>query len=240
MLTLLVPILVLLAAPSPAPSSDAPAPSPLKEIGRVQSVSVCSAIVVHANSAISSALDNDQDLALVINRLRTTDLDDSTEIKRRNGMADLSTLAGRIRMSAASGWAEIKRLRTMAAQTAEPTRKTELKKFADALSGAIARQRKAAVDLDRMLTIIDGRRAVEDVDGPDLGEQRAAIVADPNRVTSSSIDPGLMRNPAGPPAPSRVDDILRTVAEDFQSRTQAILSDEGTAADHTLGATTGC
>jgi hypothetical protein len=144
-------------------------------------VSVCSAIVVHANSAISSALDNDQDLALVINRLRTTDLDDSNEIKRRNGMNDLSTLAGRIRMSAAvrggprsSACARWRRKRR--SRRARPNSKRSPMRW----RGAIARQRKAGVDLDRMLTIIDGRRAVEDVDGPDLGEQRAAIVADPN------------------------------------------------------------
>jgi len=241
MLILLVPLLAALAAPSPVSSPSAPPapPSPLKEIGHVEALSVCSAIVVHANSAISVALDNDRDLAIVINRLRTTDLDDDNQIKRRNGMNDLSTLAGRIRMAAASGNGEVKRLRAMAAQTTEPTRKAQLKAFADALGGAIARQRKAATDLDKMLTIIDGRRAVEEVNTPDLTGQRTSI-ADPARPSAMAIDAGVMRNPAAPTTPSRVNDILRGVAEDFESRTSDILSDEGIAADHALGATTGC
>jgi hypothetical protein len=240
MLTAVVPLLVVLAAPSPAPAPVAPAPSPLREIGRVEAISVCSAIVVHANSAIGAALDNDHDLALVINRLRTTDLDDENPIKRRNGMNDLSTLAGRIRMAALGAAAEIKRLRVIASQTTDPTRKAELTAFADALSGAIARQRKAGVDLDAMLTIIDGRRAVEDVDTPQMIGDRDAVAADPGRSAISSADSGTLRNPAAPVTPSRVNDVLRGVADDLAARTQQILSDEGVAADHSVGATTGC
>jgi hypothetical protein len=244
MLTLLVPLLAVVS-PSPVPSAVAP-PSALKEIGHVESLSVCSAIVVHANSAIGVALDNDQNLALTINRLRTTDLDDDNEIKRRNGMNDLTTLTGRIRVAAASGAGEIKRLRAMAAQTAEPTRKAELKAFADALSGAITRQRKAAEDLDKTITIIDGRRAVEAIDTPELTSEREAI-SDSSQASAvhdadgrDRVDTGIMRNPAAPTTPSRVNDILRAMADEFVTRTQAILADEGVAADHSLGATTGC
>jgi hypothetical protein len=240
MLTVLVPLLVALATPSPVAPSSAPPPSQLKEIGHVESVSVCSAIVVHANSAIGVALDNDRDLAIVVNRLRTTDLDDQNEIKRRNGMNDLATLAGRVRMASAAGNAEIKRLRAMAAQTTEPSRKAELKAFADALGGAIARQRKIAVDLDKMLTIIDGRRAVEEIDTPEAAGQRAALAGTGGPTALAAADTGLMRSPVAPVAPSRVDDLLRSAADDFSARNGDILSDEGTAADHSLGATTGC
>lgn len=238
MLTVLVPLLAVLAVPSPAPS--AVAPSPLKEIGHVESVSVCSAIVVHANAAIGAALDNDADLALTINRLRTTDVDDDNEIKRRNGMNDLATLAGRIRMAAGAGAGEVKRLRAMAAQTAEPTRKAELKAFADALGGAIARQRSAGVDLDRMLAIIDGRRAVEDVNTPEMVGERASI-AGLNAPGPLAANAGVMRSPvAAVTTPSRFNDVLRSAADDFSARAQAILGDEGVAAEHSLGATTGC
>lgn len=240
MLTLLVSLLAVLAAPNPAQASAEPAPpSPLKEIGRVQSLSVCSAIVVHANSAIAAALDNDHDLALTINHLRTTDLDVDNPIARRNGMSDLATLAGRIRLAAAAGNAEIKRLRAMEARTADPTRKTELKAFNDALSGAIARQHKAGTDLDAMLSIIDGRRAVEEVNTPELVAQRSSI-AGPEQLGLAQRDAGVMRNPVAPTSPSRVNDMLRSAADDFTARSQAILGDEGVAADHSLGATTGC
>jgi hypothetical protein len=240
MLTVLVPLVIAIAAPNPAPATAAPAPpSALKQIGHVQALSVCSAILVHANSAIGSALDNDRDLALTINRLRTTDLDSDNAIARRNGMNDLSTLAGRIRTAAAAGWAEIKRLRAMVAQTTDPARKAELKEFSDALGGAIARQRKAGTDLDRMLVIIDGRRAVEEINTPELLAQRTSIVGTETRGALER-DAGTLRNPAAPVTPSRVDDMLRGAADDFAARAQDILGDEGVAADHSLGATTGC
>ncbi len=239
MLTVLVPLLAVLAAPNAAPASAAPAPpSPLKEIGHVEALSVCSAIVVHANSAIGVALDNDHDLALTINRLRTTDLDVDNAIARRNGMNDLAALASRIRLAAAAGTAEIKRLRAMA-QTADPTRKSELKAFTDALSGAIVRQRKAGTDLARLLAIIDGRRAVEEINSPEMLAQRAAI-AEPERAETFDRQAAVLRNPAAPATPANVDDLLRGAADDFTARTRAIFSDEGVAADHSLGAATGC
>jgi hypothetical protein len=240
MLTALVLLLAVFAAPNPVPASAAPAPpSQLKEIGHVESLSVCSAIVVHANSAIGAALDNDRDLALTINRLRTTDLDTDNAIARRNGMNDLATLAGRMRFAAAAGTAEIKRLRAMDARTADPTRKAELKAFADALSGAIVRQHKAATDLDAVLAIIDGRRAVEEMNTPELTAQRASI-AGPERVDALDREAGVIRNPVAGPGPLHANDMLHAAADDFASRSQAILGDEGVAADHALGATTGC
>ncbi len=240
MLTVLVPLIIALAAPVPSPSEPPVAPSPLKEIGHVESLTVCSAIVVHANSAISVALDNDRDLTLLINRLQTTDLDDDNTIKRRNAMNDLSTLASRLRMTSAGGSAEIKRLRAMAVQTVEPTRKAELKAFADALGGAIGRQRKAGTDIDHMLAIIDGRRAVEEVNTQDLIGQREAIAGSPADPPSLAIAGSQLRNPAAPATPLRVNEMLRTMAADFLERVPEIRTDEGTAADHSLGATTGC
>ncbi|MGD0474864.1 MAG: hypothetical protein ABSB70_16840 [Candidatus Velthaea sp.] len=239
MLIVLAPLVAVLAASDPMPAPSAPPPSPLKEIGHVQSLSVCSSIVVHANSAIAVALDNDRALALTINRLRTTDLDVDNAITRRNGMTDLETLASQIRTSAAAGSAEIKRLRTMAGQTADQNRKTELRAFTDALSGAIARQRKAGTDLARMLAIIDGRRAVEEIDTPDWVAARAAV-AEPERGETLDREAAVIRNPAAPTTPSLANPILRDAADDFAQRAQTIFADEGVAADHSLGATTGC
>lgn len=242
MLSLLVPLIIAFAAPSPVPSASAQPPSTLKEIGRIQSLSVCPAIVVHANSAIGAVLDNDAQLALTVNRLRTTDLDTDNVIAKHNGMTDLATLAGRLRMGAAAGTGEIKRLRAIAGETADPARKAELKAFADALGGALARQRKIGTDLDRMLAIIDGRRAVEEVNTDDLAGQRDAL-ASPGQAAGprgSIPQDVVMRSPVAGPERGIFNPTLRDVADEFAARSSAILVDEGTAADHALGATTGC
>lgn len=225
MITMLVPLMLALAVetPSPAPSAAAP-PTRLQEIGRVQALSVCTTIVVHANSAISEALSNDTDIAITINRLQTTDLDGANEIQRHRAMADLSMLATRIREASSAGDAEVKRLRALAAAAPDVTRKAELKAFADALGGALYRQKRAAVDLHKMLAIIDGRQAVAGV----------RTSRDPRGMRPSSAfgDDGFARE--------SYNDSLRQVAADFQDRTKLILDDEGVAADHSLGATTGC
>ena len=61
----------------------------------------------------------------------------------------------RVASSAADG--EIKKLREYAANSPDPKRKEELKAFADALGGALYRQKKAAVEFMRDVTIMRGR-----------------------------------------------------------------------------------
>lgn len=234
---MLVPLVALLAVdPTPAPAASA-APTQLKEIGRIQAVSACSAIVVHANGAINDALANDADLGITINRLRTTDLDGDNEIKRRNQENDLFALAARIRTSSSSGNAEVKRLREYAAAATDPQRKAELKAFADALGGALYRQKKAAVDLDKMLTIIDGRRE-RDVA---IGLMNQNSPTQPGSAFIGHVNDTALARPVSASSPSPGDNLtLRQVADDFTSRTALILGDEGIAADHSVGATTGC
>ena len=64
------------------------------------------------------------------------------------------------------------------------------------------------------------------------------MIAGPDRPALLDREAGVMHEPMG--TPGQVNDLLRQVADDFQARTPAILSDEGIAADHSLGATTGC
>src|SRR5471030_1877760 len=158
MITMLLPLVFALAG-DPTPAPDTAPPTPLREIGRVRSLSACATIVVHANSAITDALSNDQDLAVAVNHLRTTDIDGATAAERRKRLADLLSFAVRIRTLSSAGDAEVKRLRDMATAENDPERKVELKSFADALGGALFRQKLAADDLARAVTIIEGRQA---------------------------------------------------------------------------------
>jgi hypothetical protein len=229
MLSLLVPAMLLALVD--------PSPTPLREIGSVRAT-VCTTIVVHANGAIADALANDQDLAILANRLRTTDIETSNEIERNHRMNDLMTLAQRIRTASSAGDAEVKRLRALADESTNPERKAELKKFADALGGALYRQKKEAVDLDKLVAVIEGRRA---------SAEARATVSDANTGFGTAINqPGAttanypstpVSQPTESPGWNRM---LRDAADDFATRLPLILSDEGVAADHSVGATTGC
>lgn len=85
-----LPLLVLLSGAAPDASPPPPAPAPLQEIGRVRALSPCSAIVVHANQAISRTLDNDRALSVLSTTLRRVDLDTEENPAKRRRAVDAS------------------------------------------------------------------------------------------------------------------------------------------------------
>lgn len=230
---LLLPLLAALAGAPEALPAAAPAPAKLEEIGRVRALPACTPIVVRANGAISVALSNDSTLAILMTRLRNIDYDSANEIARKHVRDDLTASAKRMHDAAVAGEGDVKKLRELAAASPNPERKAELKAFADALGGAIFRQKRVAFDLDRAVTVQQGRTAAAGLRG-EQGVERITSDVTAQRVTFSN--PQRM---FGEPS-SRFNQTLRDIADDFGERAQLIAIDEGTAADHSLGATTGC
>ncbi|MEA2665890.1 MAG: hypothetical protein QOI11_2834 [Candidatus Eremiobacteraeota bacterium] len=226
MLSILPLVVALATVPSPAPSSR---PTPLQEIGRVRALPACTPIVVHANGAITQALDNDRGLAILTNNLRAVDYDKLNSLQRRNAINALEKQASEIRINAGNADGEIKRLREYAAASNDPQRKAELKAFADALGGALVRQKRAANELMRDITIIQGRI--------DAAEARAILTRD--SLTPENGMPVLPRA-ALPAPPNSWNETMRAIASALDDRTEAIVADEGVAADHSIAATSGC
>jgi hypothetical protein len=253
MITMLLPLIFALQT-DPTPAPVALPPTPLREIGRTTSRPVCTNIVVHANSAIMDSLNNDQDLTVAINHLQTTDIDGANAAERRKRLADLMSFASKIRTSSSAGNAEVKRLRELAAAETNPERKAELTAFADALGGALFRQKLAADDLAKLVTNVEGRQeANHGIQEDGWAPQTAAEKAENNvrAAQATNIMPTAMphdrkTDPKDDPlfatdrTVKRVNDVLVSAASNFKSRMPKILSDEGRAADHSLGATTGC
>lgn len=218
------------SAPAPtasgAPAAPANAGPPLKEIGRVTSSAMCTAIVVRANSAIGAALRNDQTVTMAVSTLRRADLDTTNPIDKNRTMRDIERLANDLRMSAGNAEGQIKKLREMSAQATDPQRKADLKEFADALGGALFRQKRIGSDMQRMLAIIEGRdaRAGAKADiGYALPENRAFSNLHPDDFDSAHYN--LMAQGA---------------AKDLEERSLAIFADESKAAEHIVGAVNGC
>jgi hypothetical protein len=227
----LLPFLVVALASAPSP---APAPahaSPLQEIGRVRALPACTPIVVHANGAISQTLDNDRGLAILSNNLRTTDYDGQNAIQRRNAISAIEKQASEIRINAGNADGEIKRLREYAAASKDPQRKAELKAFTDALGGALLRQKRAAVELMRNITVVQGRGEAANARG---------IIARDSLAPENGM-PSLSRSPGGlPQATNSWNETMKALAADLDERAQAIVADESVAADHSIAATSGC
>lgn len=229
----LLPIVVALAIADPAPAPSASAkPTPLTEIGRVRALPICTPIVVHANSAITTTLDNDRQLAIITLNLKNTDFEKLNELQRRNAIDSLMKVAGAIRVQSGTADGEIKKLREYAAASPDPARKAELKAFADAMGGAIYRQKKVAVEMMRDVTIIQGRT--------DAAEARAILNRDDAAMDNRNTANVNAQRPVLPLPPSNINDTMRRMGKELEEHNQAILFDEGIAADHSIAATAGC
>jgi hypothetical protein len=231
MLSLLPLVVALASTPSPVAASTAP-PTPLTEIGRVRTTPMCTTIVVHANGAITSALDNDRALAILTTNLRNTDFDRLNSLQRRNAIEEMMKQAGAVRINGKLADAEIKQLRAMAQASTDPARKAELKAFTDALGGAIYRQTKVAAEFMRDVTIVQGRE-----DAKEVRDIRERNNPPPEGLASMSM---VSQRAGMPDPPKSYNQVMRSVAADLSDLSTAIIADEGVAADHSIAATSGC
>lgn len=231
----LLPIVLALASADPSPAPSPPARhTPLTEIGRVRALPICTPIVVHANGAITTTLDNDRQLAIMTTNMRNVDFDRLNEMQRRNSIDALMKQASAIRVQSGNADGEVKKLREYAAASPDPNRKAELKAFADAIGGAIYRQKKAAVEFMRDVTIIQGREEAAEARSIRARDSGMVETLAEHQISSSPLRAGV------PAPPARYNDTMREIAAALDADTQSILTDEGTAADHSIGATSGC
>jgi len=248
MLDLLVLVAALSSPPAPQPTAT-PAPV-LIEIVHVRASAACAELVTHANAAIGLATGNDQLLIRTIDGLETNKLDGNV-IEHRNGLDALGNFAQQLNAQSMRGDAEIKRLRAIAAKAPDPQGKAELTAFANWLGGALWRQRKIARDLNGFVATMDAKDMAKPDDAQrGMYQSQGTLLpgnANPPRLLSVDalpigneygIDPvtGLPRDPPGPSAGQ----MAQMAARDFQLRLPEISNDEAMAADHVLGATSGC
>ena len=243
MVTVLLAILI--ANPTPAPTPL------LKTIVTVKSSPFCGAFAVHVNSAIGSAVGNDQTLGDTILNLRSSDLGGST-LSRHNEIQRLENLSDAIYKQYRSGENEVKQLRSLAAKTTDPDEKAEVTAAADALGGALYRQHLVQRDLDGFVAFLNasdmasGRGTGDDMDTPDPHDLTGVSLgrADPSGPNAAGYwAPGSYRLSslmAGQESPD--DDVRMALAasEDFQRRMPAILQDEMNAGGHIASAGDHC
>jgi hypothetical protein len=235
----MVALFLAMAISNPTPS---PAPH-LRTIITVKASPFCGAFAAHVNSAIGSAVENDQTLGTTIVDLRSGDLNGGP-LRRENEIQRLENLSDAVYKQYRSGENEVKQLRDLAAKSTDKDEKAEVTEAADALGGALYRQHLVQRDLDGFLAFLNAsdmasnRNTGEDFQTADPG---AGIVQasrqDPPTLGTASywVPQGYMRQSqvlAGQESPQ--DDVRMATAasEDFQRRLPAILQDELNAGDH--------
>lgn len=230
------------AVPSPAPVPP-PAASALHEIGHVRSSPLCAEIVLHANSAISSTLRNDQTISQTVGKLRDVDLDDNP-LTRRNGLGALGDLAKDLHAASMAGDREVKTLRSIAEKSTDPTQRAELKAFADELGGALYRQKKISMDLNGLLAAFDYHDMAKlDDSRRKMNVATVGTASGEYQVGNGSVRAQLPSESNLYPLRAGNDSdttLAHFAAQDFLNRTLDINADESAAAEHATGVASGC
>lgn len=227
---------MLLAA---AVASPSPAPSPaLKTIVTVKASAFCGAFAAHINSAITSAVNNDQTLGETITVLRSSDLSGTTLVRQRE-IHRLEDLSVDIYRRYRDGENEVKALRELAAKSSDPDEKRAVTDAANALGGALYRQHLVQIDLQGFVAYLYASDMASDFDdqtganAPDqtgyqyTDEQYQPAITDywfpPAYARERLISPVTL---VGHQTHDQEVEMAQAASDEFRSRLPAIFSDE--------------
>lgn len=158
--------------PSPSPESRAAGSSaidaPLKEIGRIRvTTPLCKALVGTAARAVAIETENDRRLAIAETTLSTIDLD-RNELLKYQGVREITKQYVDLRTSALAGNQLMRDFREQAKAAPTFEQRDSLKTFADALDGALRRQRLLADDIGRLVAYLDAHPPISRDDREEL------------------------------------------------------------------------
>ncbi len=179
-------VMALLPAPHPAPSPS-PTEKPLREIGHVRvTTPFCKAILERATTAINIAVEDDLKLANAVTWLRKADLD-SSQLAKYKSTNEFRRQYVSLRALAVEGESVMGEFRKQAKAAPTDEQRAALDKFADALAGAIHRQKKLAEDLGRYLAFLDTH-------DPLTNDERAEIET---QIIANQSNPLVPHDPFG-------------------------------------------
>ena len=225
--------IALLAATAPSPS-PAPSPTevPLREIGRVHvTTPLCKTLATHAVVAANRALDGDRTMTVTLGTLRSVDLDKNVIVKHR-GTEELRREYVALHASATQGEAEMKKFREALKDVTNDEQRAALEKFADALAGALYRQKKLAHDMARYIAWLDAQQPIDDVA---RAAQERDILFRANNLSrpDAPSERTALSNPFGDAndIPDTLNKSAKKAADELEVRETAVSHDEDAAAD---------
>jgi hypothetical protein len=226
---------LLLAGPvAPAPGTPAPTPTPgpLRQIGTVRvTTPLCRALVERAGEAVAVETENDARLDTVIGSLGTIDLD-SSQLAKQNGEKVLLDRYVALREAAVRGNGIMKQFRAEAA-TAPEDRRAALEQFADALDGALHRQKIIADTLGRFVAYVETHEPISNE------EHDRMVFATLLQQNGASHSAGGAQ-PTLDDLPPQLSAVAKDASKDLAERARRIADDENDAATRMDPAFTQC
>ena len=158
----------LIARPSPSlqPSNATPKAdgTALKEIGRIRvTTPLCKSLIGAAVGAVSIETENDRRITTAANTLQTIDLD-RNELAKYQGVREITKQYTELRQASLAGNQLMRNFREQARTATTPEQRENFKTFADALDGALRRQRLIAEDIGRLTAYLDAHPPVTTAD----------------------------------------------------------------------------
>lgn len=231
------------AVTPPVPSSTASAvPSTsvgahLKEIGRIHvTTPLCKALVAGAVHAIDIETDNDGRLALAERTLATVDLD-GNELLKHEGVVNLTQQFVALRAAAVEGNGIMRAFRAAAKTAPTDEQRANLRSFAEALDGALHRQKTLADDIGRLIAYLDAHPPI-DKDAHDAMVFNAILEIGDSRFPRTTFDPRNDGPTGGVPEPLSV--TAKSASAELVARAEPIGHDEDATAARMDPAFTGC
>lgn len=214
-------------APAESPAVQSGTPTPLREIGHVRvTTPLCRALLGDATHAVALETENDRLLGVAAETLRKIDFDANVIVKTR-GREEIARQYAALRASAIAGRFDMKRFRTEAKTAPTAEQQANLLSFADALDGALHRQRDLADDLGRFVAYLDSH---DPIDAKKHDDMLFEVIASYNdaRQPLTIFD----RRHDGPLAavPDQLATTAQNAATELTQRAQPLSGDEDAAA----------
>jgi hypothetical protein len=217
-------VAAMLPPPSVAPS-PAPTDKPLREIGAVHATTAfCRKMIDNAVDAVEVTLNNDVKLAGISTALRTLDFD-SNQLAKHRSTAELSKRFVELRAAAVAGERVLKQFKADAKAATDPEQRAALEKFADALAGALYRQKKLADNLGGYIAMLDSS---EPLNEDDRFEMQLAHDINQSNTAYRNSENWLISQP---PVPETLSHSAKRAADELDLRAAPINKDEDDAAN---------
>ena len=199
----------------------------LKEIGRIRvTTTLCKTLVVSAAHAVDIETQNNARLVDDEATLQTIDLDGSQILKAR-GVREITKRFVALRAAAVEGNVLMRGFRERAKTAIGDQQRADLLAFADALDGALHRQKILADDLGRFVAYLDAHEPI-DKDTHDRQISNALLLQNDVRFPHTPFDVRDFGPTAGVPDPLSV--TAKNASAELIKRSAPISIDEAAAA----------
>lgn len=231
-----IPLAALIAmapvAAAPPATAAVRSDAPLREIGRVRATTpFCRTALTHALAGITVLTENDSRLREAQATMRRVDLDSSVVVKAA-GAEELNRQYVAMRAADVTGRGSIELLKNEAADAPTATQKKAILSLANALDGALNRQKGLADALGRLVVYVDNH---DPVDKDTHDRMQFDAILSQSRMHAIRPAQGALST-----VPDSLTTITKQGADELEERARLMTDDENDAASRIDAAFAGC